>query len=101
MSTCTCYDTYIAVKLSQILPVICLHYQLWKHVILHEVATLNKNKPSPTEEWLFRVASLHIIGHGRSVMLPEVVGRVCFCMYLHQAQKPEKTIKERYSMHGD
>ena len=39
--------------------------------------------------------------HGPSVMLPEVVGRVCVCMYLHQAQTPEKTIKERYSMHGD
>ena len=39
-----------------------------------------------------------------SVMLPEVVGRVCVCvcMYLHQAQTPQKkTIKERYSMHGD
>ena len=40
------------------------------------MATLDKNKDSSTVEWLFRVAILHIIGPGRSVMLPEVVGHV-------------------------
>ena len=93
MSTCTCYDTYIAVKQYLILPEIWLHYQFWIHVILHEVATINKNNTSPIDEWLFRVASLHIIRHDRFVMLPEVTGRVCVCMYLHQAQTPEKNNK--------
>ena len=47
MSTRSCNDTYIDVKLSLILPVIGLHYQLRKHVILHEMATLNQKKTSP------------------------------------------------------
>ena len=72
MSIRTCYHTYIDVKLSLII-----------QVILHEMATLVKKKTSPTVEWLFRVASLHIIGLGRSVMVPEVVGHVS--LYLHQA----------------
>ena len=101
MFTCTFYDTYIDVKLSLILTVNCLHDQLWKHVILHEVATLNESKTSPTDEWLFRVASVHIIGHGRSVMLPEVVGRVSLYVSSPGVDTWEKTIKERYSMHGD
>ena len=36
-------------------------------------------------------ASLHIIGPGRSVMLPEVVSHVS--LYLHRAQTPEKKNK--------
>ena len=76
-STRTSYDTYIDVKLSLIL-----------QVILHEMATLVKNKTSPTVEWLFRVASLHIIGPGRSVMLREIVDHVS--LFLHQAQIPEE-----------
>ena len=52
-----------------------------------------------TVEWPLRVANLHIIGPGRSVMLPEVVGHVS--LYLHRALTPEKkTIKESYSVHG-
>ena len=49
---------------------------------------LDKNNASPTVEWLFRVANLHIIGPGRSVMLPEVFGHAS--LYLHRAQTPEK-----------
>ena len=37
---------------------------------------------------MFCVASLHIIGPGRSVMPPGVVGHVS--LYLHKAQTPEK-----------
>ena len=48
MSTRIYYDTYIDVRLSLILQLIGLHYQLRKHVILHEVATFDKNKTSPT-----------------------------------------------------
>ena len=72
MSIRTCDGTYIDDKLSLII-----------QVILHEMATLVKNNTSPTVEWLFRVASLHIIGLGRSVMVPEIVGHVS--LYLHQA----------------
>ena len=77
MSIRTCYDRYIHVKLSLIV-----------QVILHEMATLVKNKTSPTVEWLFRVARLHIIGPGRSVLVPDVVGHVS--LNLHQAQTPEE-----------
>ena len=77
MSIRTCYDRYIHVKLS-----------LMFNVILHEMATLVKNKTSPTVEWLFRVARLHIVVPGRSVLVPEVVGHVS--LYLHQAQTPEE-----------
>ena len=72
MSIRTCYDININVKLSLIF-----------QVILHEMATLVKNKTSPTVEWLFRVARLHIVGPGRSVLVPDVVGHVS--LYLHQA----------------
>ena len=72
MSIRTCYDRNINVKLSLIF-----------QVILHEMATLVKNKTSPTVEWLFRVARLHIVGPGRSVLVPDVVGHVS--LYLHQA----------------
>ena len=71
MSIRTCYDRNINVKLSLIF-----------QVILHEMATLVKNKTSPTVEWLFRVARLHIVGPGRSVLVPDVVGHVS--LYLHQ-----------------
>ena len=77
MSIRSCYDRYIHVKLSLIF-----------QVILHEMATRVKNKTSPTVEWLFRVARLHIVGPGRSVLVPDVVGRVS--LYLHQAQTPEE-----------
>ena len=77
MSIRTCYDRNIHVKLSLIF-----------QVILHEMATLVKNKTSPTVEWLFRVARLHIVGPGRSVLVPDVVGHVS--LYLHQAQTPEE-----------
>ena len=77
MSIRTCYDRYINVKLSLIV-----------QVILHEMATLVKNKTSPTVEWLFRVARLQIVVPGRSVLVPDVVGHVS--LYLHQAQTPEK-----------
>ena len=77
MSIRTCYDRNINVKLSLIF-----------QVILHEMATLVKNKTSPTVEWLFRVARLHIVGPGRSVLVPDVVGHVS--LYLHQAQTPEE-----------
>ena len=73
MSIRTCYDRYINVKLSLIV-----------QVILHEMATLVKNKTSPTVEWLFRVARLQIVVPGRSVLVPDVVGHVS--LYLHQAQ---------------
>ena len=72
MSIRTCYDRNINVKLSLIF-----------QVILHEMATLVKNKTSPTVEWLFLVARLHIVGPGRSVLVPDVVGHVS--LYLHQA----------------
>ena len=72
MSIRTCYDININVKLSLIF-----------QVILHEMATLVKNKTSPTVEWLFRVARLHIVGPGRSVLVPDVVGHVS--LYIHQA----------------
>ena len=57
-------------------PVIGLHFQLHQHVTLHlhKVAVLDKHKVSLTVKWLTRVASLHIIAPGRSVMLPEVAG---------------------------
>ena len=77
MSIRTCYDRNIHVKLSLIF-----------QVILHQMATLVKNKTSPTVEWLFRVARLHIVGPGRSVLVPDVVGHVS--LYLHQAQTPEE-----------
>ena len=77
MSIRTCYDRNIHVKLSLIF-----------QVILHEMATLVKNKTSPTVEWLFRVARLHIVGPGRSELVPDVVGHVS--LYLHQAQTPEE-----------
>ena len=77
MSIRTCYDRNINVKLSLIF-----------QVILHEMATLVKNKTSPTVEWLFRVARLHNVGPGRSVLVPDVVGHVS--LYLHQAQTPEE-----------
>ena len=77
MSIRTCYDRNIHVKLSLIF-----------QVILHEMATLVKNKTSPTVEWLFRVARLHIVGPGRSVLVLDVVGHVS--LYLHQAQTPEE-----------
>ena len=77
MSIRTCYDRNIHVKLSLIF-----------QVILHEMATLVKNKTSPTVEWLFRVARLHIVGPRRSVLVPDVVGHVS--LYLHQAQTPEE-----------
>ena len=77
MSIRTCYDRNIHVKLSLIF-----------QVILHEMATLVKNKTSPTVEWLFRVARLHIVGPGRSVLVPDVVGHVS--LYLHQAQTLEE-----------
>ena len=77
MSIRTCYDRNIHVKLSLIF-----------QVILHEMATLVKNKTSPTVEWLFRVARLHIVGPGRSVLVPDVVGHVS--LYLHQAQTHEE-----------
>ena len=77
MSIRICYDRNIHVKLSLIF-----------QVILHEMATLVKNKTSPTVEWLFRVARLHIVGPGRSVLVPDVVGHVS--LYLHQAQTPEE-----------
>ena len=38
------------------------------------MAVLDKHTVSLTVKWLTRVASLHIIASGRSVMLPEVVG---------------------------
>ena len=69
-----------------ILPVIGLHYRLPQHVIYKK--KIDKNNASPTVEWLFRVANLHIIGPGRSVMLPEVFGHVS--LYLHRAQTSEK-----------
>ena len=72
MSIRTCYDININVKLSLIF-----------QVILHEMATLVKNKTSPTVEWLFRVARLHIVGPGRSVLVPDVVGHVS--LYIYQA----------------
>ena len=56
--------------------------------MLYKKKLLDKNNASPTVEWLFRVANLHIIGPGRSVMLPEVFGHVS--LYLHRAQTPEK-----------
>ena len=37
---------------------------------------------------MFRVASIHIIGPGLSIMLPEVVGHVS--LYLQRGQTPEK-----------
>ena len=77
MSIRTCYDRNIHVKLSLIF-----------QVILHEMATLVKNKTSPTVEWLFRVARLHIVGPCRSVLVPDVVGHVS--LYLHQAQTPDE-----------
>ena len=77
MSIRTCYDGNIHVKLSLIF-----------QVILNEMATLVKNKTSPTVEWLFRVARLHIVGPGRSVLVLDVVGHVS--LYLHQAQTPEE-----------
>ena len=77
MSIRPCYDRYIHVKLSLIF-----------QVILHEMATLVNNKTSPTVEWLFRVARLDIVGPGRSVLMPDVVGHVS--LYLHQAQTPEE-----------
>ena len=64
------------------------------------MVVVDKHKVSLTVKWLTRVANLHIIAPGRSVVLPEVVGRVS--LYLHQAQTPEKkTITERYNMRGD
>ena len=77
MSIRSCYDRYIHVKLSLIF-----------QVILHEMATRVKNNTSPTVEWLFRVARLHIVEPGRSVLVPDVVGHVS--LYLHQAQTPEE-----------
>ena len=64
------------------------------------MVAVDKHKDSLTVKWLTRVGSLHIIAPGRSVTLPEVVGRVS--LYLTQTQTPgKKTVKERYSMHGD
>ena len=45
-----------------------------QHVIVHEMVVHDKNKASLTVKWLFRVACLHIIRSGRSVMLHEVFG---------------------------
>ena len=42
------------------------------------------------------VANLHIIGPGRSVMLPEIVGHVS--LYLHRAQTPEKKLYKNVTM---
>ena len=77
MSIRTCYDRYIYFKLLLIF-----------QVILHEMATLVKNKTSPTVERLFRVARLQIVVPGRSILVPDVVGHVS--QYLHQAQIPEE-----------
>ena len=64
------------------------------------MVVVDKHKVSLTVKWLTRVANLHIIAPGRSIVVPEVVGRVS--LYLHQAQTPEKkTIRERYNMRGD
>ena len=52
------------------------------------MVVVDKHKVSVTVKWLTRIAKLHIIAPGRSVVLPEVVGRVS--LYLHQAQTPEK-----------
>ena len=52
-----------------------------------------KHKVSLTVKWLTRVDNPHIIAPGRSVMLPEVVGRVS--LYHHQAQTPEKQANNR------
>ena len=52
--------------------VIGLHFQLIQH--LHKVLVVDKHEVSLTVKWLTRVASLHIVVHGRSVMLPKVAG---------------------------
>ena len=64
-----------------------LYYTKWRHSI----------KKGFTH---CRIHSLHIIGSGWSVMLPEVVGHVS--LYLHKAQTPEKkTMQKCYNMHSD
>ena len=52
--------------------VIGLHFQLIQH--LHKVLVVDKHEVSLTVKWLTRVASLHIVAPGRSVMLPKVAG---------------------------
>ena len=83
MSTCTCYDTYIYDKLSLILPVIGLHYQLYQQVILHEVVVLDKNpgrQSSHHPAWLVSNAA------ARS-------RRPCVCAYSPGVGTWKKTIK--------
>ena len=62
--------------------------------IIHKMCVSNQNKASLTVNWLSRVASLHIVGPGRSVMLPYVVVHGQMSLHLRQANTPEeKTIK--------
>ena len=59
----SCYYTYFYVNLSLIIPIIDLHYQQHQHVIMHEVALLDKNKASLTIKWLTRVfITLGLVG---------------------------------------
>ena len=52
------------------------------------MVVVDKHKVSLTVKGLTRVANLHIIEPGRSLVLPEVVGRVS--LYLLQAETPDK-----------
>ena len=72
---------YVYAKMSLILAVIGLGG-----------CVIDKHKASLTVKWLFRVASLHNTGPGRSVMLPEVVNRRQVCLHFRQ----ENTWKKRY-----
>ena len=73
------------------------------HEHLHKVLVVDKHEVSLTVKWLNRVASLHSVAPGRSVMLPKVAGYGPFVSAHSPVEDTwEKTqYKERYNIYGD
>ena len=84
--------------LSLILPVISLPYQLNHHIIMHEVAVLDKKQGFLLCQV---VANLPNIGPDRTVMLPEVVNLAHNCMFTRRRHLTQKQYKESYNMYSD
>ena len=82
---------YTCAKLSLIILVICLYYQLHQHFILHKVTVLDKKQVFTHCHVVLPRRHLHNFGPGWSAMLPEVVnrGQVCIITRRRHLKKAE------------
>ena len=97
-STRSCYDTHTYLYEDIfILPLICLPYQLHHHVIINEVAVLDKNNKGCPHCQVVVPASASLPERpDRSVMLPELVSLGHICMFTRRRHLKRKTIKKSF-----